>query len=116
VTGIRMLRSVASIAAGLGFLTSSRIVAASVHLPFAAVAIGTIGAVIAGWLTARVALFAPYAHAAVLAAIVAVLSILSASAGAAPSQPVSNTVAASVITVAGVLLGGRLRAAAAGPW
>jgi hypothetical protein len=111
---MRILRSAASIAAGLGFLTSSRIVAAAVALPAGNLAIVAFGAVLAGWLAARIAGFAPYAHATVVAAIAAVLSIVSASNGPAP-QPTWHPAAAGLITVTGVLLGGKLRAVAARP-
>lgn len=112
---MRMLRSAASIAAGLGFLTSTRIVAASVGLPAANLTIGAFGAVLAGWLTARIAGFAPYGHATALAAVVAVLSIVSASNDTAVPQPAWYPAAAGIVVVVGVLLGGKLRAAAARP-
>jgi hypothetical protein len=110
-----MLRSAASIAAGLGFLTSTRIVAASVGFPAANLAIAAFGAVLAGWLTARIAGFAPYGHATALAAIVTVLSIVSASNEPALPQPAWHPATAGIIAVVGVLLGGKLRAAAARP-
>ncbi|MEP6919465.1 MAG: hypothetical protein ABJC89_27735, partial [Acidobacteriota bacterium] len=95
---MRILRSVAAIVAGFGFMVLTVIVGTIVGttlfipggmraassgqpsaLPFAYLAanlvIGAIGAVLGGWLAARFAAFAPYGHAAVLAAVVAALSV-----------------------------------------
>ena len=112
---MRMLRSAASIAAGLGFLTSTRIVAASIPLLAGSLAILGFGSVLAGWLTARIAGFAHYAHAAVLAGVAAALSIASPSSGPIPPLPAWHPSAAAIIVVTGVLLGGKLRALAARP-
>jgi hypothetical protein len=75
--------------------------------------IGAVGAVLGGWLAARFAPFAPYGHAAVLAAVVAALSVQSVLAGPAGPQPGWYPAVAGMIGVGGILLGGKLRAAAA---
>ncbi len=73
------------------------------------------GGIFGGWLAARVAPSAPYAHAAAMAAIVAVLSIDAATAMPTPGQPGWYPSVLGVVAVTGVLLGGKLRAAAASP-
>lgn len=74
------------------------------------------GAVMGGWLAARIASFAPYGHAAVMAAIVAVLSIeVATAAPPTPGEPGWYPSALGLVAVVGILLGGKLRAAAAGP-
>ncbi|MEO8077401.1 MAG: hypothetical protein ABI818_13810 [Acidobacteriota bacterium] len=133
---MRILRSVAAIVAGFGFMVLTVIVGTIVGttlfipggmraassgqpsaLPIAYLAvnllIGAIGAVLGGWLAARFAAFAPYGHAAVLAAVVAALSVQSVVAGPAGAQPGWYPVATGLIGVGGILLGGKLRAAAA---
>lgn len=88
---MRILRSVAAIAVGLGFMAATVTVGTLVAsaligdgaMPLAAylsvnLAVCGIGAILGGWLVARIASFAPYGHAAVMAAIVAVLSITTA--------------------------------------
>lgn len=75
-----------------------------------------IGAVIGGWLAARIATFAPYGHAAAMAAIVAVLTIeLLTAAPPVPGQPGWYPSALGLVAVFGILLGGKLRAAASAP-
>lgn len=76
-------------------------------------AICGIGAILGGWLAARVASFAPYGHAAVMAAVVAVLSITTVTGAPAPGYPGWYPSALGFVAVLGVLLGGKLRAAAA---
>jgi hypothetical protein len=134
---MRMLRSVAAIVAGFGFMASTVMIgsivgtalfvpggmqaAAGGALPAAVppmylatnLATSAAGAVLGGWLAARIAAFAPYGHAAVLAAIVAVLSAGSVASGPAGPQPGWYPAVIGVIGVAGILLGGKLRAAAA---
>jgi hypothetical protein len=114
---MRILRSVASIVIGLGFLAATtRVVAlvggANVYLSLFA---GVVGAVLAGWLTARLAPSSPYAHAATLAVIVAVISVPSSTGAPAASQPSWYPAAIGLTAVLGILLGGKLRAAAAAP-
>ena len=102
---MRILRSVAAIAAGLGFMsatvTMGTLVSSALtggdpsanqpgaestaHLYINLVVCG-MGAILGGWLAARTAAFAPYAHASVMAAIVAVLT-LGVAAGLALSFP-----------------------------
>jgi hypothetical protein len=123
---MRILRSVAAIAVGLGFMAATVTVgtlAASTLIgggptPMAAylsvnLAICGLGAILGGWLAARIASFAPYGHAAVMAALVAVLSITTATGAAAPAYPGWYPSVLSLVAVLGVLLGGKLRAAAA---
>lgn len=130
---MRVMRSVAAIVAGLGFMaatvTVGTLVASSVLGAGAAdgkpsaLALATslyanlvicgVGAVLGGWLAARVASHAPYAHASAMAAIVAVLSISTATGAAAPEHPGWYPSALGLVAVLGILLGGKLRAAAA---
>lgn len=130
---MRILRSVAAIAVGLGFMAATvrtgTLVAsgligggpgagnpspmASATYLYVNLAICGIGAILGGWLAARVATFAPYGHAAVMAAIVAVVSITTVTGAPAPSYPGWYPSALGFVAVLGVLLGGKLRAAAA---
>ena len=130
---MRILRSVAAIAVGLGFMAATvrtgTLVASGLiggapgagnPSPIATatslymnLAICGIGAILGGWLAARVASFAPYGHAAVMAAVVAVLSITTVTGAPAPSYPEWYPSALGFVAVLGVLLGGKLRAAAA---
>ena len=70
------------------------------------------GAILGGWLAARIASFAPYGHAAVMAAIVAVLSVGVATGAPTVGTPSWYPSAIGLVAVFGVLLGGKLRAAA----
>jgi hypothetical protein len=123
---MRFLRSVAAIAVGLGFMAATvtvGILAASTLIgdgptPMATylsvnLAICGIGAILGGWLAARIASFAPYGHAAVMAALVAVLSLTTATGTPAPAYPGWYPSVLGLVAVLGVLLGGKLRAAAA---
>ena len=125
---MRILRSVAAVVIGLGFMAAT----ATVGTLLASAVLGApqspggspayllinlltggVGAVLGGWLCARIASFAPYGHAAVMAAIVGVLSITTATGPAAPGQPGWYPSAIVLVAVFGILLGGKLRAAAA---
>ena len=130
---MRILRSIAAIAVGLGFmaatvrtgtLVASGLIGGGPGAPnpspmatatylYVNLAICGIGAILGGWLAARVASFAPYGHAAVMAAVVAVLSITTVTGAPAPSYPGWYPSALGFVAVLGVLLGGKLRAAAA---
>jgi hypothetical protein len=134
---IRLLRSVAAVAAGYGVMSlaviGGSILAASLFIPAdlrtgvgvgpltevpaaylaANLVTGALGAVIGGWLTARIAAFAPFTHAAVLAAMVAALTIAWEATMPRSSVPGWYAIVIGVIGVAGVLAGGKLRAAAA---
>lgn len=132
---MRMIRSVAAILAGLGFMaatvTAGGLIASMAFgggAPAGASSSGPpssflvanlatcgLGAVMGGWLAARFASYAPYGHAAVMAAIVAALSIGTATGAPAPGQPGWYPSALGLVAVLGVLAGGKLRAAAAGP-
>jgi hypothetical protein len=134
---MRILRSVVAIVAGFGFMASTvmvgTIVATALFVPggiqaaaagvpapalprgylVSSFVITAIGAILGGWLAARLATFAPYAHSAALAAVVAVLSLGSGANAPAGSQPEWYASAIGIVGVLGVLLGGKLRAAAA---
>lgn len=130
---MRILRSLAAIVAGLGFMSATT----TVGMLVASVAFGEtrkgisapappggyfyvslvvlgMGATVGGWLAARIATFAPYGHAAAMAAIVALLSIELATGPPVPGQPGWYPSAIGLVAVLGILLGGKLRAAAAG--
>ncbi len=129
---MRVLRSVAAIAAGLGFMSATVTMGALVssaltggepaanqpsvesaaHLYINLVVCG-IGAILGGWLSARIAAFAPYGHAAVMAAIVGAVAIRTVTGVPAAGYPDWYPTALGLIAVSGVLLGGKLRAAAA---
>ena len=133
---MRMLRSVAAIVAGYGVMSltviGGTIIAASLFVPggfpaLAAVgpsglpaaflaanlATNALGAVLGGWLAARIAAFAPFGHAAVLAVFPATLALGSAANAPAGPQAGWYPMIIGVIGVAGVLAGGKLRTAAA---
>ncbi len=129
---MRILRSVAAVASGLGFMAATvrvgvLLASALVGPPqpsgaglsaylFLNLVICGAGAILGGWLAARVASFAPYGHAAVMAAIVAVLTVSTATGAPAAGGPSWYPSALGLVAVFGVLLGGKLRAAAsAGP-
>jgi hypothetical protein len=131
---MRLVRSLVAIIVGLGFMAATTTVGTLV----ASVAFGEtregisfptpppgyfyvslivlgMGAVVGGWLAARLASFAPYGHAAAMAAIVAVLSIEVATGAPTPGQPGWYPSAIGLVAVVGILLGGKLRAAASAP-
>jgi hypothetical protein len=131
---MRIMRSVAAIAIGLGFMAATvrvgTLVASALigggelaagkpsGTPMAAylfvnLVICGIGGILGGWLAARIASCAPYGHAAVMAAIVAGLSITIPSDAPAPARPEWYPSVLGLVAVLGVLLGGKLRAAAA---
>lgn len=132
---MRIIRSVAAVLAGLGFMAAT----ATVGMLVASLALGRetpevrltptafstflflyvvfcgLGGIFGGWLTARIGASAPYGHAAALAAVVAVLSIEVALAMPTPGQPGWFPSLLGIVAVTGVLLGGKLRAAASAP-
>jgi hypothetical protein len=135
---MRVLRSVAAIVAGYGVMSltviGGTIIAAALFVPggvralaggappdglpaaylAANLATSALGAVLGGWLTARIAFVAPFSHAAVLAVFPATLALGSATTNApAGPEPGWYPIVIGVIGVAGVLAGGKLRAAAA---
>jgi hypothetical protein len=131
------LRSIAAIVAGFGFMASTvmvgTIIATALFMPggleaaatgavpaappamylVASLVFSFLGAVLGGWLAARIGSAAPFAHACALAALTAVLSVISAVQAPAAAQPGWYAIVVGIIGVAGVLLGGRLRALAA---
>ena len=132
---MRIFRSVAAVVAGLGFMAATATVGmliASLALNretpdvrltpgafstflFLYVVFCGLGGVFGGWLTARIGSSAPYGHAGALAAVVAVLSIEVAMAVPTPGQPGWYPSLLGIVAVTGVLLGGKLRAAATAP-
>lgn len=135
---MRILRSVVAIVAGFWFMATTvwvgTLVAARVLMPddiyngtipatlpaaylAALLAVSALGSLMGGWLAARIAPFAPFAHACVLAAISAAMSVNLLIKPPDVSQLGPQlwwyAVANSVIGALGVLLGGKLRAAAA---
>jgi hypothetical protein len=123
---MRIMRSIAAIAVGLGFMAATVTVGTLVASaligggapPMATylsmnLAICGIGAILGGWLAARIASFAPYGHAAVMAAVIAVVSITTVTGAPAPAYPGWYSSVLGLVAVLGVLLGGKLRAAAA---
>jgi hypothetical protein len=129
------LRSIVAIVAGFGFMVSTatvgRIVttalvgagalstaaggARAAFYVAAGVAVSALGALIGGWLAARIASRAPFAHAVALAVLTGVLAALAGIRAPAGAQPAWYPVVMGITAVAGVLLGGKLRSAAAGP-
>jgi hypothetical protein len=129
---MRILRSVAAIGVGLGFMAATAAAgtllataisggprpdgaAANTSMTYLVLNLITcgFGSVLGGWLAARIAVFAPYGHAAVMAAIIAVLSA-TVSVAPTPGEPGWYPSAIVLTAVVGILLGGKLRAAAAG--
>jgi TM2 domain-containing membrane protein YozV len=131
---MRLLRSIAAVVGGLGFMAATVTVgtllasglfgapqqvagkpAAGILTAYLLVnlAICGLGAVLGGWLAARIASFAPYGHAAVMAAIVAALSVTTATGTPDAGQPDWYPPLLGLVAVLGILLGGKLRAAAA---
>ena len=112
-----LVRSIVAIAIGLGFMAATTavwaIVSRGAASPYANLGVAAVGGVIGGWLAARVAPGSPYAHAAALAALVAVIALPSATGASQGSQPGWYPAALALVAVFGVLLGGKLRAAAA---
>ena len=125
------LRTIAAIVAGFGFMASTVMVGNSgdrtllpgicsrrpASLPTVAacpanLVSSLIGAVMGGWLAARIGASAPLAHAVALAALTAVLRCFPPCTPPA-AQPAWYPFVIGIIGVAGVLLGGKLRAAAA---
>jgi hypothetical protein len=132
---MRIIRSIIAVGAGLGFMAATVTVgtllgsvllgtetaqgrpsspAIGIYLALN-VAICAVGAIMGGWLSARIATYAPYAHAAAMAAIVAIFSIGTATGQPAPGHPGWYASMLALVAVFGVLLGGKLRQAAAAP-
>ena len=130
---MRILRRVMAIAVGLGFMAATVTVGtllasaisgapqsdnaaappgASTVILLLDLVVCAVGAVLGGWLAARIASFAPYGHASVMAAIIAVLSA-TVSVAPTPGEPGWYPSAVALTAVVGILLGGKLRAAAA---
>lgn len=116
------LRSAAAIVAGLGFMLAGSMIGASVM----GAVLGASGAYVAasfvtsasvailgGWLTARIAGRSPMGHAIALAAVFGVLTVIAVTSVHVPGQPAWYGPTVGAIGVAGILVGGWLRSAAA---
>ena len=132
---MRIIRSIAAVLVGLGFMAATATVGmlvASLALDretpevrltpaafstflFLNLVFWGIGGILGGWLTARIGSSAPYGHAAALAAVVGLLAIDAAMAMPTPGQPGWYPSVLGIVAVTGVLLGGKLRAAASAP-
>jgi hypothetical protein len=130
------IRTIAAVVAGFGFMVSTvmvgTIVATALFMPggppapggsvaasmppmyLAATLVASFfGAVFGGWIAARIGAAAPFAHAALLAVLTALLSVVSAFQAQPGGAPAWYAIVVGIIGVAGILLGGKLRAAAA---
>jgi hypothetical protein len=131
------LRSIAAVVAGFGFMASTvmvgSIIASALFVPSgmtgaqgggapaampvlyvaANLLFSLLGAVMGGWLAARIGAFAPLSHAIALAIVTAVLAAMSALHPGDGAQPAWYPPVVGILGVAGILLGGKLRAAAA---
>jgi hypothetical protein len=103
------LRSLVAVVAGFGFMMFAGFVAGGLSTIVGKLIVGTLGAFMAGWMTARLAAYSPMGHAIVLALFVAAASV-SLIAGGGPGG--WYPMAAAMVGVAGVLAGGWIRAAA----
>lgn len=106
---MRWLRAVVAVMAGFGFMMFAGVVAIGLSTLVAKLMVGALGALLGGWMAARLATFAPFNHAVVLAAIVAAVSI---SLMRSAAQAGWYSIAAGVVGVLGVLAGGWIRSAA----
>lgn len=106
---MRLVRSALAVAAGFGFMMFAGVVAIGLSTLVAKLMVGALGALLGGWMAARLATFAPFNHAVVLAAIVAAVSI---SLMRSAAQAGWYSIAAGVVGVLGVLAGGWIRSAA----
>lgn len=103
------LRSLVAVVAGFGFMMFAGFVAGGLSTLAGKLIVGTLGAFMAGWMTARLAAYSPMGHAVVLALIVAAASFSIIAGGSAAGW---YPIAAAIIGVLGVLAGGWIRAAA----
>jgi predicted MFS family arabinose efflux permease len=72
--------------------------------------ISLIGAILGGWVTARVAIYSPMIHVGILALLIVAMSFLSARKQGSTGQPSWYPMTIAVLGIAGVLLGGVLAA------
>jgi hypothetical protein len=130
---MKAVRSLAAILAGFWFMVFTvkigTIVGSALFLPGGLAApppsafpapllailllVSALGGVFGGWLAARIAPVAPFGHAVVLAIAVGLLLFGVMAGASAQPQPRWYPAAAGLMGVAGVLLGGKLRASAA---
>ena len=72
---------------------------------YANLALSLVAAIVGGWLTARMAPFAPFTHVAALAVLIVAMALISAKYQAA-RQPSWYSWTIAIVGVAGVLIGG----------
>ena len=106
---MKALRSLVAVGAGFGFLMFAGFVAGGLSTLVAKLMVATLGAFLAGWMTARLASYSPLGHAVVLALIAGAASFSLIAGGTAGGW---YPVAAAVMAVLGILAGGWIRAAA----
>jgi hypothetical protein len=106
---MRIARSLVAVLAGFGFLLFAGFVAGGLSTLVAKLLVGTLSALMAGWMTARMAAYSPFGHAFVLALFVGAANF-SLIRGVSPAgwYPLASAISG----VAGVLAGGWIRAAA----
>lgn len=122
---MQLLRSVAAVLAGLGFMLSTVLIGTGIigvlflsggmvrAYIVASLALSTMAAIFGGWLAARIAGRGEMLHAAALAGVMAAMT-LSIVLGERPEgQPGWYAPVVGALGVAGVLAGGWLRASAA---
>jgi hypothetical protein len=121
---VTILRGAVAVLVGYLFMAATAVIGGIVArdavpetFPAAFVAVNlafrAFGAVIGGWLAARLGATRPLLHAIALAAVVGTMAAVSASAGSPGARSGWYGPAIAAIGVGGVLLGGSLRAAAA---
>ena len=103
------LRSLVAVVAGFGFMMFAGFVAGGLSTIAGKLIVGAFGALMAGWMTARLAAYSPMGHATVLALIVAAASLSLIAGGATGGR---YPVVAAIVGVVGVVAGGWIRAAA----
>lgn len=106
---MKIARSMVAILAGFGFMMFTGLVGGGLSALAAKLVVGTLGAFMAGWMTARLADYSPMGHALVLALFVAAANF-TLIAGVSPRG--WYPIAAGILGVVGVLAGGWIRAAA----
>ena len=106
---MRIARSLVAVLAGFGFLMFAGFVAGGLSTVFAKLFVTVLSALMAGWMTARLAEFSAMGHAAVLALFAAAASF-SIISGGKPGGWYS--LVSALVSVVGILAGGWIRAAA----
>jgi hypothetical protein len=122
---MRPLRSLTAVVAGFGFMTTAvligtNLVGVLLHaagypnlMVGAGLLVAGLAAVMGGWIAGRIAVVAPLQHAMALAALLALLTTMMMGGELPPGTPGWYPGVVGGVGVAGVLLGGWLRSAAA---